>query len=350
MKLSAYLRSAIPAIGFVALIDMVCALVLLTSRMGTASTLLVCGIMAAGALALLVGDYARKRPFFDDLERCGSDIEHPLWLTELVERPDYLEGEIAYDALCAISKAANDDIAAHRHQVEDYREYIETWVHEAKSPLAAAHLTLDNLERDSDAPAMIESIASLREELHRVEGYIDQALYFARSEALERDYLIRRHSLGRLVSNAIKANASQLIGAHITPVCEGLDLDVFTDEKWIGFILGQIVQNSIKYRREGAGTITFSGRIDNPGQARESVILSIRDDGCGICAADLPRVFDKGFTGLNGREVKRSTGIGLYLVKRLCKKMDVGISAASKEGSWFEIALSFSTNKFKYFC
>lgn len=139
-----------------------------------------------------------------------------------------------------------------------------------------------------------------------------EALYYARSEVVERDYLIRRWNLKALVTGAIKANARELIAAHVAPVCENLDFEVFTDEKWLEFILGQLIQNSIKYAREDGAKIVFSGALLDEGLASERIELTVADNGCGVCAADLPRVFEKGFTGDNGRTTKRATGIGLY--------------------------------------
>ena len=200
-----------------------------------------------------------------------------------------------------------------RRQTDDYRDYIESWVHEAKLPLAAAHLILENLDGSEDDLSRVDDLGR---ELARVERYIDQALYYARSEVVERDYLIRRWDLKTLVAGAIKANARELIAAHVAPVCENLDFEVFTDEKWLEFILGQLIQNSIKYACEDGAKIVFSGALLDEGLASERIELAVADNGCGVCAADLPRVFEKGFTGDNGRTTKRATGIGLYLVAR----------------------------------
>ena len=186
----------------------------------------------------------------------------------------------------------------------------------------------------------------LGRELARVERYIDQALYYARSEVVERDYLIRRWDLKTLVTGAIKANARELIAAHVAPVCENLDFEVFTDEKWLEFILGQLIQNSIKYAREDGAKIVFSGALLDEGLASERIELTVADNGCGVSAADLPRVFEKGFTGDNGRTTKRATGIGLYLVARLCSKMGIDVTAASNSGEDFVVTFAFSTNKF----
>ena len=132
-------------------------------------------------------------------------------------------------------------------------------------------------------------------------------------------------------------------------MCENLDFEVFTDEKWLEFILGQLIQNSIKYACEDGAKITFSGALLDEGLASERIELTVADNGCGVSAADLPRVFEKGFTGDNGRTTKRATGIGLYLVARLCSKMGIEVTAASDSGKGFVVTFAFSTNKFQYF-
>lgn len=348
MSLLVYLRSCVPTIVLVVAAVALSAFILAVAGAGLAVIVLVAAIMCLGLAVALAADWARKRPFYEGLAACAEDAEQPLWLTEMIERPDYAEGALTYDALATIAKAANDDVNSYRRQMADYREYIETWVHEAKSPLAAAHLMLDNLRAETTDPHAGAKVRALDDELQRVEGYIEQALFYARSETLDRDYLIRRYELADVVAAAVKANASALIGAHMAPVMEHLEYPVFTDEKWIAFILGQIIQNAVKYARTDAPQLVFRAELCDEGRATERVELTIQDNGCGVSAADLPRVFDKGFTGENGRTGKRSTGIGLYLVKRLCDKMGVGVRAASVEGAWFAITLSFSTNKFQY--
>lgn len=278
-----------------------------------------------GMLGIVI-EYARRRRFLRQLERAAEELE-----SEVLRR---------------VGKAACDEVAEGRRQTDDYRDYIESWVHEAKLPLAAAHLILENLDGSEDDLSRVDDLGR---ELARVERYIDQALYYARSEVVERDYLIRRWDLKTLVTGAIKANARELIAAHVAPVCENLDFEVFTDEKWLEFILGQLIQNSIKYAREDGAKIVFSGALLDEGLASERIELTVADNGCGVCAADLPRVFEKGFTGDNGRTTKRATGIGLYLVARLCSKMGIDVTAASEPGEGFVVTFAFSTNKFQYF-
>lgn len=348
MPLSTYLRANVATIAMLLCAVALSSFVLTVMGVASAAIAFVAAIGIVALVVAILAGWVRKHSFYDDLVACIDEEGHPLWMSEIVSRPDFLEGDITYDALDAIARSANNDVGRYRRQVSEYREYIETWVHEAKSPLAAAHLMLDNLRCEPQTDAAHEKITALDDELQRVEGYIDQALFYARSETVDRDYLIRTYRLADLVSAALRANASTLIAAHVVPSLTGLDHEVFTDEKWIEFILGQIIQNTAKYACAAEPRIEFVGKLLDEGHANERVQLAIRDNGCGVSAADLPRVFDKGFTGENGRTGKRSTGIGLYLVKRLCDKMGVGISASSQEGAGFTITLSFSTNKFRY--
>lgn len=338
---SALLAIIIDIIGFVLL-----GFVLSVAGVKTDLIVLAIGIMALFQGVAICIDYLQRRRFLLQLHACANEVEHPLWSLELVDRPEYSAGQVAYDALSAVSKAANDEVAQAQRHLAEYRDYIETWVHEAKSPLAAAHLALENMVAEGCDMARTEALG---QELDRVEAYIDQALFYARSETLDRDYLIRKQRLSDMVSAALKANARQLIGAHVAPVREHLDFEVFADEKWIEFMIGQLIQNSIKYARPDGATITFSAALANQGLADECVELTVSDNGCGVPESELPRVFDKGFTGSNGRTGKRSTGLGLYLVKRLGDKMGVGVTASSVAGASFSVTLSFPTNKFRYF-
>ena len=257
-----------------------------------------------GMLGIVI-EYARRRRFLRQLERAAEELESPAWVQEMVQCPTYAEGELEYEVLRRVGKAACDEVAEGRRQTDDYRDYIESWVHEAKLPLAAAHLILENLDGSEDDLSRVDDLGR---ELARVERYIDQALYYARSEVVERDYLIRRWNLKALVTGAIKANARELIAAHVAPVCENLDFEVFTDEKWLEFILGQLIQNSIKYAREDGAKIVFSGALLDEGLASERIELTVADNGCGVCAADLPRVFEKVYNAASQRAGKGIAG------------------------------------------
>ena len=238
--------------------------VLTVAGASTSIVVVAVGVSFVFGMLGIVIEYARRRRFLRQLERAAEELESPAWVQEMVQCPTYAEGELEYEVLRRVGKAACDEVAEGRRQTDDYRDYIESWVHEAKLPLAAAHLILENLDGSEDDLSRVDDLGR---ELARVERYIDQALYYARSEVVERDYLIRRWGLKTLVTGAIKANARELIAAHVAPVCGNLDFEVFTDEKWLEFILGQLIQNSIKYAREDGAKIVFSGALLDEGLA-----------------------------------------------------------------------------------
>lgn len=302
---------------------------------------LACVLALAASVFALALDYLRQRSFWRSLDRLVDELDRPRLAVELLDEPGFAEGRVAMDALRAVSRGAGDEVANERRRVEDYRSYVESWVHEAKTPIAAARLALEN-----------GNARSAEAELDRIERYVDQALYYARSETLDRDHLVRRHVLRDVVTKAVHANAELLIGAHVVPCLgDGLDLAVFTDEKWLEFMLGQLVQNSARYARPGAldgSKLWFDARRVREGTADEAIELEVRDNGCGVSEADLPRVFDRGFTGENGRTHERSTGLGLWLVARLAAKMGLAVRAASEPGEGFTVTITFPVNLLHY--
>ena len=168
----------------------------------------------------------------------------------------------------------------------------------------------DALANNVQPQEVHEKVDALAEEVDRVEGYIEQALFYARSESLDRDYVVRNVSLQSIVSSALKRNARAMISAHVAPVCRGLELEVFADEKWVEFILGQLIQNSVKYARDEGAQLLFAATRANAGDADDCVKLVVRDNGRGVPAADLGRVFDRGFTGENGRTASAPLVLG----------------------------------------
>ena len=157
-------------------------------------------------------------------------------------------------------------------------------------------------------------VSSVKEELSRIDGYVEQALYYARSTNLEKDYMIRKIRLDELIKGTLKKYSKQLISAKATPHFDNLSQIVYGDSKWLEFILGQLIANSIKYKKETL-TLTFFAC-----EEQDHVLLYVSDDGIGIPESELPRIFEKGFTGTNGRSYAKSTGVGLYLCRQLCKK------------------------------
>jgi signal transduction histidine kinase len=272
-------------------------------------------------------DYYKKRTFYKAVQMRLEGLDQKSLLCEMVERPDFFEGDFLCDVLQECNKSMNDQIAQYRHAMQDYREYVEAWVHEIKTPIASASLLYENNKN--------EITQSMNDELQKIDGFVEQALYYCRSNTVEKDYAIKKCSLLMLVNRAVKKHARQLIESKIAIETHDLDETVFTDAKWTDFILGQIISNSIKYKSENAKLTFSSEKISN------GIILYITDNGIGIPEQDVEKIFEKGFTGENGHKYTRSTGIGLYLCKKLCQKLGLKISLLSEQDKGTTVKITF---------
>ena len=277
----------------------------------------------------IVIEYFKKKKFYDNLLKILDELEEKYLITEIINTPNFLEGKILKNTLEQIDKSMLENVNKYKYMTEDYKEYIELWIHEIKIPIAASKMVIENNKN--------EVTKSIDEELDKVENYIEQALFYARSNTVEKDYYIRKVFLKEIVNESIKKNKSSLIQEKISINIHDLDLEVNTDNKWIVFILNQIIQNSIKYRKKEESVIEIYAS-----QGKENVILYIKDNGIGIKQGEITRVFEKGFTGTNGRlSNKKSTGIGLYLCKKLCNKLGIGIELNSVQNEGTEVKLIF---------
>ena len=211
----------------------------------------------------------------------------------------------------------------------EYKEYIEQWIHEIKTPITAMKLLCENHRMDWTKELLLE--------LEKTNRFTEQALYYARSEHTEKDYSVREMALSQVVHQAIADNKYLLLQGGMRLEVEEMQDTVYSDEKWVRFILNQLIANAVKYRTEQPVL-----RISTH-KRQDQVVLVVEDNGIGIAASDLPRIFEKGFTGQNGRMVQQSTGIGLYLCKRLCEKLGIGIAAESSEQGT-AISLAFHIN------
>ena len=311
------------------------ALVMSVYGLDPAAVAFVCAVLVLAAAIALLLDWLHRRAFYQRLTDMLDSLDEEYLATELVERPDFLEGELFYDALERESKAMRDRIASARRRSREYREYVETWVHEIKTPIAAAHL----IAKNNPSP----EVDALDAEVDAIEGYVEQALYYSRGTSLDRDFQIREVLLADVVRDALRHKARTLIGAHVVPDLGELDLTVRADPKWLSFVIGQVLVNAAKYRSEkdGSGCVRISANRRETGLDSWETVLSIADDGVGIPAADVGRVFDKGFTGENGRRFARSTGMGLYLVRELCDKMGISTWLESEENVGTTVYLAF---------
>jgi len=209
---------------------------------------------------------------------------------------------------------------------KDQREYTESWVHDIKVPLAALKLSQDD-DLDPDLIA---------EELDQIDYLVDQALYFARLNNFSNDYLIQEQDLNDIVKACIRTNKRLFISKRIGINFDITDKKILTDEKWLSFIINQILANSLKYTDNGGRISIFTTTADN------NIELHIKDNGIGIADQDISRIFNKGFTGSNGRKSgSKSTGMGLYLTKKMVDKLGHTISVNSRPGDGTETIITF---------
>ena len=302
--------------------------------------LLVCGnsisvvllILVVWAVVLLSGLFLtywkRKRQMQKLLDIAGQLSERYL-ISEVMELPEQAEDQVYYQLLKMAGKSMLEQIGEVRRERLEYKEYIEQWIHEIKTPITAMKLLCENHRTDWTKELLLE--------LEKTNRFTEQALYYARSEHTEKDYSVREMSLSQVVHQAIADNKYLLLQSGVRLEVEEMADTVYSDEKWVRFILNQLIANVVKYR-SGQPVLRFSTR-----RQQDQVILVVEDNGIGISPADLPRVFEKGFTGQNGRMVQQSTGIGLYLCKRLCDKLGIGIAAESS-GQGTAISLAFHIN------
>ncbi len=257
-------------------------------------------------------DFIRKKKYYDEMIRLFKEIEEKSYITEIIKKPNFIEGKILYDLLKIEGKYINDINQAYNNKFIEYRRYIETWVHEIKTPIATSKLLIENNKN--------KTTLSIEEEIHKIDDYIEQVLYVSKSDTVEKDYHIKRLYMKDIVMNVMRRKSKEIINENINPNLHDLDFYILSDEKWIEFIIGQIISNSIKYKSDKPIIEIYSEKSSS------RIDLHIRDNGIGIPRQDITRVFEKGFTGSNGRtKHSESTGIGLYLCKKLCDKLEVGI-------------------------
>ena len=208
---------------------------------------------------------------------------------------------------------------------KNLKDYYACWAHQIKTPIAAMRLTLQNTDSSLSRKLSVE--------LARVEQYVDMVLCYLRLDTDTRDYVIAVYDLDDILRQALRKFAGQFIGKKIHLDYQPLNAQVMTDEKWLLFVIEQILSNALKYTQQGCVSIY----LESP------KILCIRDTGMGIAAEDLPRIFEKGYTGYNGRTDKKASGLGLYLCARICRNLGHGISAESEPDKGTVIKLNLNT-------
>lgn len=317
--LKLYLRGRLPAAGLFVLCCAVFAAAFYIYKLplgAVAYPALVCAAIWIVFTVLRGVRAAKKHRMLSALT--ASLTEEMLPAAETVDDADYRR------IIELLQAARREEETASARRFEDMAEYYTLWAHQIKTPIASMRLTLQN----EDTPLS----RRLTAELGRVERYVEMVMAYLRLDSSSTDYVLRECELDSVVRGAVKKFSGEFIDRKLALDLRPTGARVLTDEKWLSFVLEQVLSNALKYTPEGTISIYPEGRA----------ALCVSDTGIGIAPEDLPRVFEQGYTGCNGRADKRASGLGLYLCKRVCRNLGHGISISSEPGKGTTVRLDLS--------
>lgn len=277
-------------------------------------------------------DFRKKSSFYNNMWERLTGLDKKYLITEMIQKPGFLEGDLFCDAMYETNKAMNERVVGMECSVREFKEYIETWIHEIKIPISALSLMAYNERAD---------FPGYRQQVDRISNYVEQILYYTRADTPQKDFLIKKCHVEQLVNSVLQANKELLIGEKFTIEKENMDAFIMSDAKWLQFMLGQIISNSVKYKGDKQGYLKFSVVEDN-----DAVMLQIEDHGIGVKTGEIERVFEKSFTGENGRKTAASTGMGLYICRKMCQKLGHRIWMESDEGEFTRVILRFGKDNY----
>ncbi len=334
MKLGEYLLDKTPQI-VISIIGYVITIFLLNAfKVGNDLKIAITIIFIIVVLLNIFIEYFRKHKFYINLLNILETLDKKYLILEMINKPNFYEGEIFYQTLYEINKSMIENVKEYNLSITDFKEYVEMWIHEVKIPISSLTLLNHNHQNQLDKRYI--------EQIRRLDNYIDQILYYVRSENAEKDYIIKEKDLREIIKNVALKNKDDLLENNVSIDVDIHNEKVLTDAKWLEFILNQIINNSIKYKKNNVDSyIKITSEED-----KNQIYLSIYDNGIGIPEKDISRVFDKSFTGENGRTLAKSTGMGLYIAKKLCNKLGHKIIIESKIQEYTKVTIIFSKNDF----
>lgn len=331
MKLSNYIKDNIISI-IIYLFEMISVFLILDAfKMNKYCKIIVLITMIICRFLVLIINYYRRKSFYDRLKFNLENLSKKYLILETLPESNTYEQKILIESLYEINKSMIENINEYQKNINEFKEFVEAWIHEVKIPISSMVLKCHNNKDKYD-----KNFLSL---IRKLDSSIDEVLYYVRSEDTEKDFSITEVNLKDSVKNVIIKNKDDLLDNNITFESNINNIKVFSDKKWIEFIINQIINNSIKYKKDKDSIIKISSY-----DTKESTILEIYDNGIGIPSKDIGRVFDKTFTGSNGRDKVKSTGMGLYIVKKLCNKLGHDISISSKEKEYTKVIIKFGKN------
>lgn len=280
-----------------------------------------CAITAIAILAVHFIYYRSKHKTLENI------CENVTLLTDSLPEPKNLIESDYTQMVKKLQKIRTEELNTAHNRRSESMDYFTAWVHQIKAPIAAMRLILQSNDTDENK--------ELLSELFRIEQYTQMVLSYFRLDDTTSDFVFESCGLDDVIRSSIRKFAPQFVRRKIGLKYNGTSVKVLTDKKWLAFILEQLLSNAIKYTENGCVSISVS----------DNKILSVSDTGIGIAPEDLPRIFEKGFTGYNGRGDKKSTGLGLYLCKKAADKLSVGISVASVLGQGSTVRLDLNINE-----
>lgn len=333
MKFAAYLKDKIIIILIYLAFSLIISLMLLAFKTQVSLIVAIMVILALLLIIIILYDFIRKKNFYNKLVNNIDLLDKKYLVLETLNRPSFYEGNILFDQLYEINKSMIEEINRYSLSISDFKEYIEMWIHEVKIPISSLILMCHNDKRFLDKKYI--------HQISKLDNYIDQVLYYVRSENTEKDFIIKEYKLDQVISQVALKNKDDILENKINFIVDIDDLYIRTDIKWLEFILNQIINNSIKYKKNKDSYINISSKNYD-----DKVVIIITDNGIGIEESDLPRIFDKSFTGTNGREKVKSTGMGLYIVKNLCEKLGHIVDVKSEVGKYTSIYITIMKNDY----
>lgn len=290
------------------------------------------GLLLLFYLFVFFYNYVKRKIFFNEFFTLLEKIDQKYFITEMLPNSNFLEGKLFLQALYEIDKSMKEKVNESEKSMRDFKDYLELWIHEIKLPIAS--LILQNHNKSIKDNKELEQI-------HKIEEYVEQVLFYVRSEHSSNDYLIHECNLNTMVKNVLLRNKDDFLALDIQVETKNLNKKILTDSKWFEYILNQIVSNAKKYKKGKDAYIHFEAE-----EQENSITVSITDNGIGIKSSDLPKVFEKSFTGENGHQTKESTGMGLFLVKKMCEQLGHLVKIESIENEYTKVTIIISKNTF----
>lgn len=271
--------------------------------------------------------YYRTNLIFKKWDSILQSLEKKYLLGEMISNYGSFQLELFIQILRSSLKSMTQEVSKIQIEKKEYQELIEKWAHELKAPIASICLICENNPSELSRKILLQA--------NRISYSVEQVLYYARLGSVSNDYIIKHVNLEDIIHTAILNNKQMLIQNQFSIKINNIDFFIYTDTKALVFILNQIINNSVQYKS------AFPSLEFHAIETDHHICLEIKDNGAGIRESDLSRVFDKGFTGSNGHQRESSTGIGLYLCKRLCNELGIDISIRSVVNEYTCVSLVF---------